>query len=140
MGIAELKKPAWEECPNVVKGIGCKIYADRPPSCRQFICGWLLDPYMGPDLKPENCHVVFYQRSEQHIVATVDEKSYTPGRATMGEDHPLVWWHCVGKGQAMYSALGHAGFMYAEPLMIQFLDNSMAWGLAQSGRACAADK
>jgi hypothetical protein len=72
MGIAELKKPAWEECPNVVKGIGCKIYADRPPSCRQFICGWLLDPYMGEDLKPENCHVVFYQRSEQHIVATVD--------------------------------------------------------------------
>jgi hypothetical protein len=27
---------------------------------------------MGPDLKPENCHVVFYQRSEQHIVATCD--------------------------------------------------------------------
>jgi hypothetical protein len=73
MGIAELKKPAWEECPNVVKGIGCKIYADRPPSCRQFICGWLLDPYMGPDLKPENCHVVFYQRSAQHIVATCDD-------------------------------------------------------------------
>src|SRR5260370_37723099 len=24
-----------------------------------------------------------------HIVATVDEKTYTPGRATMGADHPL---------------------------------------------------
>jgi hypothetical protein len=72
MGIAELKKPAWEECPNVMAGVGCKIYAQRPPSCRQFICGWLLDPYMGPDLKPENCHVVFYQRSAQHIVATCD--------------------------------------------------------------------
>jgi hypothetical protein len=72
LGIAEIKKPAWEECPNVAAGIGCKIYSDRPASCRQFICGWLLDPYMGPDLKPENCHVVFYQRSEQHIVATCD--------------------------------------------------------------------
>jgi type 1 glutamine amidotransferase len=74
-----------------------------------------------------------------HIVATVDEKSYTPGRATMGADHPLVWWHCVGKGQAMYSALGHAGYMYAEPLMIQFLDNAMGWSLARSGRGCLAN-
>jgi hypothetical protein len=34
---------------------------------------------MGPDLKPENCHVVFYQKNEQHIVATCD-----PG-------HPDAW-------------------------------------------------
>src|SRR6185436_18716269 len=40
------------------------------------------------------------------ILATVDEKTYNPGRATMGEDHPLVWWHCVEKGHALYSALG----------------------------------
>jgi hypothetical protein len=26
-----------------------------------------------------------------HIIATVDEKTYTPGRTTMGADHPLVW-------------------------------------------------
>jgi uncharacterized protein len=44
-----------------------------------------------------------------HILATVDEKSYTPGAATMVPDHPLVWWHCVGKGHVVYSALGHAG-------------------------------
>jgi type 1 glutamine amidotransferase len=73
-----------------------------------------------------------------HIIATVDEKTYTPGRATMGADHPLIWWHCVEKGHALYSALGHAGIMYAEPLMIQFLDNAMSWGLSQSGRACVS--
>ena len=33
-----------------------------------------------------------------HILITADEKSYTPGRSTMGADHPLAWWHCVGKG------------------------------------------
>jgi type 1 glutamine amidotransferase len=75
-----------------------------------------------------------------HILATVDEKSYTPGRATMGTDHPLAWWHCVGKGHAMYSALGHGGMMYTEPLMIQFLDNAMSWAVAESGHACAAEK
>ncbi|MEO8480749.1 MAG: ThuA domain-containing protein [Acidobacteriota bacterium] len=70
------------------------------------------------------------------ILATVDEKSYTPGRATMGGDHPLVWWHCVDKGHAVYSALGHAGEMYAEPLMIRLLDNAMGWLVDASGKPC----
>jgi type 1 glutamine amidotransferase len=74
-----------------------------------------------------------------HILATVDEATYDPGRATMkGGDHPLIWWHCVEKGHALYSALGHAGSAYAEPLMIKFLDNAMAWGLAESGKGCSA--
>ena len=73
-----------------------------------------------------------------HILATVDEKSYTPGRATMGTDHPLVWWHCVGKGRSVYSALGHAAPFYSEPLMIRLLDNAMGWLVAESGKACRA--
>jgi hypothetical protein len=72
MGVPELNKRPWDECPHVAAGIGCKIYSERPACCRLFICGWLLDPHMGPDLKPENCHVVFYQLREQHIVATCD--------------------------------------------------------------------
>lgn len=74
-----------------------------------------------------------------HIVASVDEKTYSPGRATMSGDHPLIWWHCVGKGHALYSALGHAGAMYSEPLMIQLLDNAMSWGLQENGRTCAGN-
>jgi len=75
-----------------------------------------------------------------HILITVDEKSYTPARATMGADHPLAWWHCVGKGRAFYSALGHGGMMYTEPMIIQLLDNAMSWALAESGRSCSADR
>ena len=37
-----------------------------------------------------------------HVLITADEKSYTPGRATMAGDHPLAWWHCVGKGHVVY--------------------------------------
>jgi type 1 glutamine amidotransferase len=73
-----------------------------------------------------------------HIIATVDEKTYTPGPATMGADHPLIWWHCVGKGHAVYSALGHAGVFYSEPLMLQFLENAMAFGLSENGHVCKA--
>jgi type 1 glutamine amidotransferase len=75
-----------------------------------------------------------------HILATVDEKSYTPGRATMGTDHPLVWWHCAGKGHAVYSALGHAAEFYTEPLMIRLLDNAMGWLIAEDGRDCSAGR
>jgi len=73
-----------------------------------------------------------------HILATVDEKSYTPGRATMPEDHPLVWWHCVEKGRSVYSALGHAAIFYSEPLMIHLLDNAMGWLIAESSKPCTA--
>ena len=72
MGVPEIKKRPWDECPHVAAGLGCKIYSERPSGCRSFICGWLLDPNMGPDLKPENCHVVFYQKNALDIVATCD--------------------------------------------------------------------
>ncbi|HZL55517.1 MAG TPA: ThuA domain-containing protein [Bryobacteraceae bacterium] len=71
-----------------------------------------------------------------HILITADEKSYTPGKATMGTDHPLAWWHCVGKGHVFYSALAHGGMMYTEPVILQLYGNAMAWGLAQNGKVC----
>jgi uncharacterized protein len=71
-----------------------------------------------------------------HIIAAVDEKSYDPGTNSMGADHPSIWWHCVGNGRALFSALAHGAEMYQEPLMIQFLDNSVAWGVSESGHAC----
>ncbi len=75
-----------------------------------------------------------------HILATVDEKSYDAGQATMPGDHPLIWWHCVDKGHAVFSALGHSASFYTEPLMIRLLDNAMAWGIAENGQSCAAGK
>ena len=75
-----------------------------------------------------------------HILITADEKSYNPGRSTMGADHPLAWWHCVGKGHVFYSALAHGGMMYTEPVIIQLYGNAMAWGLAENGQNCAAGK
>jgi hypothetical protein len=40
--IEELAKPPDTWCPHCKPGRGgCSIYADRPPSCRLFRCGWL---------------------------------------------------------------------------------------------------
>jgi len=49
----------------------------------------------------------------------------------MGADHPLAWWHCVGKGHVFYSALGHGASMYSEGTdHFSFYSNAIAWGLA----------
>lgn len=68
MVIAELKKPKDSWCPNFVRGRGCAIYPDRPKSCRDFTCYWLLDPAMGPEWKPDKCKMVLDARTDWLVV------------------------------------------------------------------------
>lgn len=75
------------------------------------------------------------------ILAGVDEKTYEPvgmfGQdVSMGEDHPLVWWHCQGNGRALYSALGHQASAYAEPEYRQLLLGATKWALRLEGDDC----
>ena len=76
-----------------------------------------------------------------HVLAGVDEKTYEPvgmfGQdVSMGTDHPLVWWHCEGKGRALYSALGHQASAYAEPEYRQMLLGATKWALGLEGEGC----
>jgi hypothetical protein len=76
MAVPELYKTAWVDCPNCAIGTGCKVYPDRPESCRDFNCGWLMAPYMGEELKPERCHVVFcLPYDADTIVANCDPRA-----------------------------------------------------------------
>lgn len=57
----EKPKDSW--CTHCAPGRGCKIYEDRPETCRGFECLWLASQRdapgaMGPDLRPDRCHVV----------------------------------------------------------------------------------
>lgn len=68
------------------------------------------------------------------ILATVDEGSYHPSGLFgddlhMGRDHPVVWTHCVGRGRAFYSAMGHFPESYSEPAHRKMLENAVAWTL-----------
>jgi len=71
LGIPELDKPKDSWCPNFVAGAGCRIYADRPPSCHNFVCRWLSDASMGPEWKPSVCKMVIDSRPSL-FVAHVD--------------------------------------------------------------------
>ncbi|WP_229802629.1 ThuA domain-containing protein [Halioglobus pacificus] len=78
-----------------------------------------------------------------HVIATVDEGTYTPLQNFMGQsrdlsmgDHPIYWARCVGKGRAVYSALGHNADAYDNPPMRQLLDNALRWAINGEGQAC----
>ena len=61
------------------------------------------------------------------ILVTVDESTYTPWKATMGADHPMVWSRGVGLGRSFYSAFGHAATAYEDPLLVPMMENAIIW-------------
>ncbi|MCB2080477.1 MAG: ThuA domain-containing protein [Novosphingobium sp.] len=78
------------------------------------------------------------------ILATVDETTYkTKGlfgqELAMGKDHPIMWWHCQGKGRALYSALGHRASAYREPEYRAALLGATKWALRLDGQGCAGN-
>jgi hypothetical protein len=70
------------------------------------------------------------------VLARLDESSYRPREILrdlgMG-DHPIVWSHCVGRGRAFYSALGHGAASYARPEHAQMLEGAIAWAAGLEG-------
>ncbi len=62
LGIKELEKKPGEWCGHCAVGKGCKIYHDRPPSCREYQCAYLMgfDQGIIPPLamRPDKSRVV----------------------------------------------------------------------------------
>jgi len=58
LGIPEIDKPAEVLCPHCALGQGCTIYATRPADCAEFLCGYLMEPALGPEWKPDVSHIV----------------------------------------------------------------------------------
>lgn len=78
------------------------------------------------------------------VLATLDESTYSPRMKIaildrdlrMGDDHPIIWTHCIGKGRAMYSALGHQEVAYSEPAHLVFLEEATAWLMSTPVGGC----
>lgn len=80
------------------------------------------------------------RREGVKVLATLDERTYSPKMfwkdIRMGGDHPIIWKHCVGKGRAFYSALGHSASTYSEPLHLKVLEGGIAWAAGLAGQEC----
>ena len=73
MGIAALEKPPGSWCTHCARTGSCRIYEERPQECREFNCGYLMRPELGPEWKPSECKIVLTTESGgRTIVAHVD--------------------------------------------------------------------
>jgi len=75
--VRELGKPYYTPCTKLCKvGVGCSVYADRPPTCRTFECGWrmgLVPAIAGTDgtisdvhSRPDRLGLLFDMDSNEH--------------------------------------------------------------------------
>jgi type 1 glutamine amidotransferase len=78
-------------------------------------------------------------RDQVHVLASVDESTYDPrgysvpgGSPPMG-DHPIAWCHEYDGGRAFYTAMGHKGEYWKEPLLLDHVVGGieMAAGVAK---------
>jgi hypothetical protein len=58
LAIDELSKAPGVWCPHARPGRGCAIYADRPHSCREFHCGYLVMESLSPAWHPAQSKIV----------------------------------------------------------------------------------
>jgi hypothetical protein len=85
------------------------------------------------------------ERPEFSVLVSVDESTYSPrlkmlwmdrDLAMPNGDHPVVWHHCVGRGRALYSALGHQAKYYGEAEMQTLIEGALAWAMRVEGAGC----
>jgi cytochrome c len=69
-------------------------------------------------------------RGESHVLATVDESTYSGG--TNGFDHPIAWCKDYQGGRSFYTAGGNTAASFSEPAFRAHLAGAIAWtaGLA----------
>lgn len=60
-----------------------------------------------------------------HTLLEADESTYTDGRH--GTDHPITWCQEFDGGRSWYTAMGHEGSAYSEPVMRTQLRNGLAY-------------
>lgn len=64
-------------------------------------------------------------RDSVHVLLTLDESTYEGG--TMGDDHPIAWYHTVGDGRSWYTGLGHTPESYADSTFRDHLVGGIQW-------------
>ena len=85
----------------------------------------------------------WYEFSDAHVdnlhyILSVDEDSFDAkadwGKVKgMGNFHPIGWYHPYDGGRAFYTALGHLGANYEDPLFLSHLYGGIYWAATGKG-------
>ena len=75
-------------------------------------------------------------RGVSHVIATVDEGTYTGGNtngaASPSADHPVMWCKDYQGGRSFYTALGNTAQSFAEPNLRTHLGGAVQWAAGKA--------
>jgi len=77
-------------------------------------------------------------RGRVHVLATLDERTYDPGDAAMGADHPIAWCHRYAGGRSVYTAMAHTSASYREVAFASHLLGAIEMAAGRGPFACPA--
>lgn len=78
--VEELNKPPGVLCRHWSKEHHCTRYETRPADCRNFLCGWHLQP-LGEQWRPDRCEIAIYPVEggyEFELVGALDRLFWRP--------------------------------------------------------------
>jgi uncharacterized protein len=120
------RNPQFQEARIVVDSAAHPLATGLPPEWR------MTDEWYSFHTNP--------RKAGAKVLLTLDEASYRPNDPglpplAMGNDHPLAWTNCIGRGRMFYSAIGHRPETYSQPTHVALLENAMSWAVTAKG-AC----
>jgi len=74
LNIKEVDSKPGEYCKHCDWGVGCKIYDQRPESCKIFECCWKQMEVAAEELRPDKCNMLFEKWSDKVIVGVTNKK------------------------------------------------------------------
>jgi type 1 glutamine amidotransferase len=70
-------------------------------------------------------------RANVHVLASVDEKTYTPNTDIKMGDHPIVWTNERKKARNIYIFMGHRPEHFDNETFTRLFENSIFWASGQ---------
>ena len=70
-------------------------------------------------------------RPNVRVLASVDEKSYSPAGSTRMGDHPVVWSNERMKARNVYIFMGHHAELFRNSTFTKIFHNSIVWAAGQ---------
>ncbi|CCK26909.1 hypothetical protein BN159_2530 [Streptomyces davaonensis JCM 4913] len=74
-------------------------------------------------------------RSTAHVLASLDESSYSPGSDAMG-DHPITWCKPYQGGRSWYTGMGHTEQSYADAAFRKHLLGGIRYAAGDTNADC----
>lgn len=74
-------------------------------------------------------------RPNVHVLARVNEDSYSIGTDIKMGDHPVIWTNPEKKARNVYFQFGHSKSLFLNPAFIQLFENALHWTLKDEGYA-----